>query len=77
MSTFAPVPSHELTARMIINTGNENVSAACPNVASEILAYQVSTTLYMVLKKNPTEAGIAIWRMRRGMESEVRFKIQD
>ena len=60
MRTLAALPNQELTANMIIKIGNEKVSAACPAVASTKLAYHVSTMLYIVLKKNHTEAGKAI-----------------
>ena len=53
------------------NTGNDSDSAASASVLISPAQY-VSTKLYIVLKKNPTLAGMAIRRVSNGMGSEVR-----
>ncbi len=57
-------------ASIMKKIGNDSASPACAFVPS-IPAYRVSTTLYMVLKKKPIDAGIAIRRIRKGIESLV------
>jgi hypothetical protein len=60
------------TAMMRKNTGNDSDSAASACMES-IPANHVSTTLYMVLKKNPMLAGMAIRRINCGKGSYVKY----
>ena len=65
--------------RQTIADGDENekdgkaMESAASASVERLPAYQVSTTLYMVLKKNPTLAGMASFWMRGPIGSWVRF----
>jgi len=70
-----PLPIPDPIAMSKKNTGNDKDRAArasldiCPDT-------QVSTTLYIVLKKNPKEAGIASSLKSLGIGSVVRLFVE-
>jgi hypothetical protein len=70
MRAVAPVPTPIDKAMMIKKTGNDIERAARASL-DNCPAIQVSTTLYMVLKKKPTAAGSANCIISLGIGWEV------